>query len=302
MSRFSLPFRAALLATPALFAFSSAQAQEFSGAVTLGYGNISASGEDGHINVLSLQGILDADFGNGFTVGADLGFARSNFDDEIGGGDINTTDIRIKPRYRFASGLTLGGYVEHLNLSSDGFDVGLTSYGVTLGYDTGTLDIEAFAGQTDLDEGGDDKIDDIGINVVYTPADNLAFGGSIARSSSDGSDIDTLRLGAAYALNDTWTLFGALESTDIEDIGVTAISIGASYDLTALMGQPATLSLELERTRLDTGDTDLNTVRLGVTMPFGKRGVQVPLNSAAHNALRPRHNAFPSLISQGLLF
>ena len=299
MTRYSTPFHAMLLATSALCATTAARAQDFTGAVTLGYANTSTNNGGDSIDTYGLQGILDADFGNGLSIAADLGLSRSS----SSGFDVNTTDIRIKPRYRFASGLTLGAYVEHLNLSFDGSDFGLTSYGATLGYDTGALAVEAFVGQTDSDQNGTDKISDFGVNLVYSPADNLAVGGSLARSSSDGSDIDTFRLGAAYALNDTWTLFGAVESSNLGDLDITSFSAGASYDLTGLMGRPAAVSLELERTRLGSSgssDDNINTVRLGVTIPFGKPGVQVPLNSAAHNALRPRHNAFPSLISQGL--
>ena len=299
MTRYSTPFHAMLLATTVLCTTTAARAQEYSGALTFGAARLSANGDD--VSTYDIQGYIDADFGNGLVIGADSRLGRSDFGGD--GGNLDSTEFRLTPRYRFASGLTLGAYVEHLNLSFDGSDFGLTSYGATLGYDTGALAVEAFVGQTDSDQNGSDKISDFGVNLVYSPADNLAVGGSLARSSSDGSDIDTFRLGGAYALNDSWTLFGAVESSNLGDLDITSFSAGASYDLTGLMGRPAAVSLELERTRLGSSgssDDNINTVRLGVTIPFGKPGVQVPLNSAVHNALRPRHNAFPSLISQGL--
>ena len=71
MTRYSMPFPAILLATTALCTTTAARAQNFTGAVTLGYANTSTNNGDDSVDTYGLQGILDADFGNGLSIAAD---------------------------------------------------------------------------------------------------------------------------------------------------------------------------------------------------------------------------------------
>jgi hypothetical protein len=301
MTSLSALFRTTCLALPAVLAMTAAQGQEHSGAVTLGLSNGTFGNDDDELSRLSLEGILDADFGNGFTLGTDLGFSRSKINEF----DVNATDLRLKPRYRFANGLTAGAYVEHVSFSADGDDLSLTGYGLSLGYQTDTLDVALHVGETESDGGfGGEALSDVGLTLLYTPSEALAVGAQLVRSDGNNDSLETLRLGAVHALNGDWTVFGGLDFASIDDTDFTTFGIGASYSLASVFGRPAALSFEYERTSLDGGfgDSDLDTLRLGLTIPLGPTGVQEPINSTAHLALRPRHNALPTLVASGFLF
>ncbi|MCC6519054.1 MAG: hypothetical protein IT543_09420, partial [Tabrizicola sp.] len=43
--------------------------------------------------------------------------------------------------------------------------------------------------------------------------------------------------------------------------------------------------------------TDLDAVRLGLTVPFGAKGPALPMNSVADSILNPRHGAFNAALT-----
>lgn len=69
------------------------------------------------------------------------------------------------------------------------------------------------------------------------------------------------------------------------------MGIGLGYDLGAKAGFSATVSLEVAKTDFGTG-SDMDAVRLGLTVPFGAKGPALPMNSVADSILNPRHGAF----------
>ena len=275
------------------------QAQEFSGRLTFGLSETSVDDFDGSLRSMGIDGLLGVNFGNGLTMDADLRLGRTDSEGE----DLSTTGIGLAARYQFQNGTTLGAYAERDGISFDGDDLTLTSVGVLLGYSAGPVRVEAYVGQTDL---GDTDVtsDDIGLYLSYATGQGLALGGGIAKSDVDGDDLTMFRLGAVQDLNTDWTMFGGLEMADEAGIDYSSLGIGISRDVSSVLGMPSSVSVEYLRQTISDGtdDVGLNTLRLGMTLPFGKDASQLPVNSLTQKVLRPRHNALPATITSGLVF
>lgn len=299
------PFLRVFLAASALAAAAApaAQAQTWTGGATLGFGRTTLDGADGSLRNTSLDGTIAADLGNGFSLGADLSLNRLSSD----GDDLNATLIGLSGAYSFGGGFSVGAYVERASLDIDllGDDLTATSYGLTAGYAQGPLRAGLFIGMTETDPDLPDGVDvrDFGIIVHYQASPELHFGGSLVRTTIDGfgdsADLTAFGIGAAYDVAPDWTVFGGIARTSVSEIDadVTSFGLGVSYDTSAAFRFPSFVSLELARTNasLDGDDADLDTVRIGLTIPLGE-GARVPLNSVAHTAMNPRRNALSSTL------
>ncbi len=299
ISRVSLVTALGALALPAA-------AQDFSGVMTLGYGNSSIDGVEEDISNLSLDGRVKGDFGNGFSMGARLSLNRVEIDEVDDSIDVSM--IGVTGAYRTPLGLSIGAYAEQADLSTDllGEDLTLTSYGVMLGYSLVGVDMAAFVGMSETDPELPDDVDimDYGIVAHYRIGERGIFGGSILVTNIDvgGTDlgIGVAGLAGSYAINDDWMVFAGAADASIGDLDVdaTTLGIGVAYDLGNATGFNALVSLELARTRFDYGpdDVDDDTVRVGLTIPFGKGGAAAPLNSVADAVLNPTHSAATSAV------
>ena len=301
--------------TVALFPPLFAQAQDFSGAVTLGYSHTDIPDADVKVNGLSLDGRLAFSMGNGLTFGA----RYNTFRLDVAGVDADLTGnlMAFDVSYEVSSAFSAGVFLEHAELGAKimGTSIGAiassNTFGVEGHYKTGALDFGAFiasgepGGLVALALPGVDLMH-YGLSATYTPSDALTVGGTFIRTNLDpsggpGIDIDYFGLAAVYDVNDTVSVFGGLSQTktDIVDLKATTLSLGGSYDLSAMAGMPLLASLELARTtpELAGTDTHINSIRLGLTIPLGGSSAKAPLNSGADAILSPSHSA----LSQTLL-
>ena len=277
-----------------------AQDLSYSGALTLGVGFHSVSDIDQDLRTTSLDGRLDFDFGNGFSFGVDAGYLDLDIDEVPV--DFNAQFIGLDVAYRFANGMSLGAYTEQLTASADllPIDISLKSSGITAGYDASGLQLGAFIGQSDTSpELPGTDLQDLGLTAKYAPMEGLKLGAAFLRTTVDTAgpevDLDFLGLAATYVINDSFTVFGGVSKTslDLLDADATTMGLGAGY-LLPMGGVTSTLSLELARTDLSAGGIgggDLDTVRLGLTLPLGGKGSEAPLNSVADSVFNPRHSA-----------
>ena len=291
-----------------------ATAQTVTGGLTLGYGNTNIGGVDENLSVLSFDAMIDADFGNGLTVGGAASFNNIKIDDLDE--SLSASAFGIDGSYRLQNGFRFGAYLERATLKVNDLDldfdfdvdtgVSATSYGLSGGFAANALDLEVFFGATTTDPDLADNVDirDLGLVVGYDIADSGHVGASVVRTriSAEGEDADLTTMGFAgsYNVDPSFTLFGgvARSTLDLVDADLTTFGIGASYDLNQIAGFSSSVSLELARSTIDLdGDNaDLDTVRFGLTIPLGGTGPTVPLNSVASGVLKPRHSALSSAV------
>lgn len=279
---------------------SLATAQELSGGVTLGFGDHSLSDFNQDLSTATLDGRMNLSFANGVTFGVSAGYIDVGLDGlPIG---LDATFVGLEVGYQMSNGLSFGAYAEQLNaqVSFLPIDLSLKSIGAKVGYTTGDLDFGMNIGRTstspDIGFFGID-IDNFGLSAKYRPMENLAIAGAFQRATLSNpmdADIDLIGLAAAYGINDQFSVFGGVSRTsqDDLDLDVTTMGLGVGYNMD-LGGVTSTLSLEVARTDLALmgGSTDLDTVRLGWTIPLGGKGTEAPLNSVADSIFNPRHGA-----------
>lgn len=291
--------RAFALCLLTISAPSLAAAQDISGAVTLGFGDHSISDIDQDLTTSSLDGRVNLAFANGMTLGVNAGYLDLGIDGVPV--DITATFVGLDVGYKMASGLSFGAYAEQLTgqISGIPIDVSLKSIGAEVGYVTGDLDFAAFLGRTSVSPDiADIDADTFGLSAKYALMPNLTLGGTFQRATINAgggeADVDLLGLAGTYDINEQFSMFGGYSRTSIDeaDADITTMGLGVGYNLD-LGGVASTISLELARTDLSvfgTG-TDLDTVRLGFTLPLGGSGTEAPLNSVADSIFNPRHGA-----------
>lgn len=290
--------RALALSLLAIAAPGLAVSQEVSGAVTLGFGEHSISDIDQDLSTASLDGRVNLSFANGMTLGVNAGYLDLGIDGAPI--DINATFVGLDVGYRMASGLSVGAYAEQLTADADlGFDLSLKSMGAKVGYAAGGLEVGAHLGRTSVSPDlADIEADTLGLTTKYATIPNLTLGGTFQRASISAGggevDVDLIGVAGAYDVNEQFSLFGGISRTSIDeaDADITTMGLGLGYDLN-MGGVASTVSLELARTDLSVfgGSTDLDTVRLGLTLPLGGKGTEAPLNSVADSVFNPRHGA-----------
>lgn len=288
---------------------------------SLGYSNSSSDIAD--YSTTSLGIATDIRLTDAFSIEADLDFARLDLDDVAGTDVDESLDLQrfaLAPRYRLENGLVLGAYVQRASLDIDELvggsdDLEADSYGLTLGYEAGGLGVEGYVGQTDTDpELPDVDITDLGFRADYEMSDDLSVAGLFARTTLDeegGSgevDLDTLGVAGAYDITPAFSVFGGLGSFDASGtpFAGSSMALGVSYDLNNV-GQlpPVTVSLELARTTVEIGasseaEDEIDTIRLGLSIPLGEGASDVPLNSATSSFGGDDRTALPSAIFGGL--
>lgn len=291
--------RALALCLLTISAPTLALAQEMSGAVTLGFGDHEVSDIDQGLSTASLDGRMNMVFANGMTFGVNAGYLDLGIDGAPI--DINATFVGLDVGYKMASGLSFGAYAEQLTADAGiGIDLSLKSMGAKAGYQTGHLDFGAFVGRTSVspDITGIEA-DTFGVSAKYAAMESLTLGGSFQRASlsaggSEEVDVDLIGVAGTYDVTGQFSLFGGVSRTTIDeaDLDITTMGLGLGYNLD-LGGVSSTVSLELARTDLSAfgGSTDLDTVRLGFTVPLGGAGTEAPLNSVADSIFNPRHGA-----------
>ena len=277
---------------------SLAVAQDISGGVTLGFGQHSVDVVDQDLSTATLDGRVDFAFANGMTFGVEAGYIDLGVDGFPV--DISGTNVELDVGYKLASGLSFGAYAGQTSINAGiGVDISLKSIGAEVGYATGAWDLGLSLGRTSTSPDLGLDIDNLGLTVKYAAMPNLDIGGTFLRAnlSAGGTDLDVdlIGLAAAYDINDQFSLFGGVSRTsqDDLDLDVTTMGLGVGYDLSQMTGMASVVSLELARTDLSVtgGSADLDTVRIGLTLPLGGKGTEAPLNSVADSIFNPRHGA-----------
>lgn len=292
-----------LLLTVAAFAMLPvvAVAQSVSGVATIGYGASNISGIDQGLDTLSVGASGELDMGNGLSFGLNLTGASVGIDGVPF--DVTALMFGLDVNYAFANGFSVGSYIENSTFSADllPYDLTLKSFGINAGYETGNLEVGGFAGisETSPDVGlmGID-IRDIGVTAQFAVSSQALVGGSFVRTTLSGGgdsvDVDSIGLAGSYAFSNGWGVFGGVSRTSA-DLGssedITSVGLGATYDISNTLSVPASLSLEFARSTTSLADESMDTVRLGITFPYGKAGKALPLNSVASAVLNPRGSA-----------
>ncbi|WP_135450337.1 porin [Tabrizicola caldifontis] len=281
---------------------TAAQDISFSGAATLGLGFHDLSDISQDIRTNSLEGRLDFTFESGFTFGVDAGHVGVKIDDVPF--DLSADFVGLRGGYGFASGMSLGLYHEQLNAGADilPIDISLKSTGVTAGYQMEGLEFGAFVGQSKTSPSLSPDIDfeDFGFTAKYSAVAGLTLGAAFLRTTIDTPgidiDLDFAGLAASYSVSDQISVFGGVSKTslDLIEADATTMGLGLGYALPEMGGVNSTVSLELARTDLSVLGTDvgnMDTIRLGLTIPLGSKGTEAPLNSVADSVFNPRHSA-----------
>ncbi|MDQ2093812.1 porin [Rhodalgimonas zhirmunskyi] len=281
------------------------QADDWNGVVTLGYSqtDIGGTGADASAGSLDFNGVYN--FDTGFSLGFDASLVVADISN--GGGDMDLNYLALNGEYKLQNGVTFGGYIERGEVDDNGLLLGnarLTSYGLTFGYEVENLDAEAYIGASDTSPslGGGTDINDFGVRVGYQISPQAFMVGSLARSEISNTgvsvDIDMIALGGGYAFNNQWSVYGGVQriSVDAASLDETTYGLGVAYSPAAISAMPMTLSLELARTDVDLGgaSSDLDTVRLGLTVPLGNTKKNVPANSVVNNIAKGGHNVVTS--------
>ncbi|MBN8630986.1 MAG: hypothetical protein J0L76_09055 [Rhodobacterales bacterium] len=290
--------RTALLALIVTAAPGLAFAQTITGGLTLSYGNIDGGFGGSDINARGLDGRMKVDFGNGATIGVQVG----KIDMPISGTPVSLEGefIGLDAGYRFAGGFRVGAYADRLTMGVDlsPVDITLKTNGLSLGYEGQGFDVEAFVGKTSISPPiFSADIDNKGITASYTGMPGLDVGATWLRaeltSGAMSENIDFSGVAASYVFGESFIAFGGVSQADffISSASLDTMGLGLGYDLGATTGFAATVSLEVARTDLGSSE-DIETVRLGLTVPLGAKGPALPMNSVADSILNPRHGAF----------
>lgn len=286
---------AALLASTAPLA---AMADTTTGALTLSYTQHSQGGFD--IETKGIDGRLAVDMDNGLSFGVEIG--SSTMSQDGAPFDYEAEFYSVDASYRFGNGFRAGLYADRLSMGIDllPIDMTLKTNGVTLGYAGNGFDVEGIFGQTSMSIPFmmmPVDISNYGIVARYTGMDKLVAGATFLRANiSNGvedENIDFRGVAATYEINDRLMVFGGAGQMNMPILmgDLNSFGLGVSYDIGASMGYSASLSAEFGRLTNDSSDHQ-NVLRVGLTIPLGKSGPVLPMNSVADAILNPRHGAF----------
>ncbi|MBK8440150.1 MAG: porin [Rhodobacter sp.] len=298
------------LVTTSLLVPAATSAQEFSGGVTLGFSQSDIDAIPFDVDGISFDGRIAVELGSGFTFGAR--FNQFNMDVDSTPVSVDGQMIGLDLDYAFSANGSVGAFVENAEVGLDigvpiGLNVSATTFGIEGHYTSGALDFGGFIAVSE--PGGllpsDIDMRHFGLSLKYAPTEALTIGASAIRTNVDafGTDIDVDYIGLAgvYSVNERISLFGGVSRTtlDIVDADVTTVGLGGAYDLSAMAGMPMAVSLELARSDFSAGgvgSTDVDTVRLGLTIPLGGKAAKAPLNSTADAILNPSHSAISQTV------
>jgi hypothetical protein len=282
------------------------QAETISGGLTLSY---TQHGDDfGDMDTLGIDGRLAIKMDNGLSFGFDLG--HSTMSQDGAPIDFVAEYYAFDASYGFGNGMSAGVFVDRLSMGVDGIpvEISLNTEGLTFGYEGNGLEGEVFYGQTDIGipipVPFPVDVENYGINARYTGMAGLNVGAAFhrARLSEGGESLnmDFTGVAATYLINDSFMVFGGYSQLDTNEffLEVEALGLGVSYDLGAKAGFASSVSLELGRVSQG-GSSDVDVVRLGLTVPLGKSGPVLPMNSVADAVLNPRRGAFNAGMTAG---
>lgn len=289
--------KTALLAALMASCSGATLAETITGGLTLSYTQHSQGSAD--IDTAGLDGRLAIDMDNGLTFGIDLG--HSTMSQSGTPFDMTAEFYSIEAGYRFGGGFHAGVFADRLTMGIDlaPTDFTLKTNGVMAGYDGSGYELEAFVGKTTLSVPVFPPSVDItnyGISGHYTGMEGLDVGAAFSRARlSDGTNsesIDFAGVAATYMVNDSVMVFAGASQLDFfSSDSIDAYGLGVSYNLGAQMGFASSVSFEYGQVSM-MGSDNVDVIRLGLTIPLGKSGPVLPMNSVADAVLNARHGAF----------
>ncbi len=292
----------------------------FEGDLNLGYsfGNFSIESEDIDLDTFSLRMHSTVSLSEALEFDLNVGHRSSSVDGVPL--SLDTTYLAIAPRYTLANGLTFGAYFDTSDNSLDNIpvDFSTSSYGLSLGKNSGTWDIEGFIGVSDykiLDYAFlDADVVDMGVRGGIDISDQLRLSSQFIYTQVDTpyaptNEVFSAGLGGQYLINDNWAAFGSLSRQSFDERGSsldglemsgTRYSVGTSYTFYTA-NKPVVASLEWVRTDVKISDSstikgEFDEIRLGVTIPLGHSSRPTPTNSNARNVVGGGHSALTQLI------
>lgn len=284
-------------------------AQDFSGEVTLGFSRSNYDTLPGlDVDALTFDGRFHVALAEGWSVGARYNSFDQDYGEEFGFfGNLMGFEVD----YQINETFTVGAYMEHYGIGGKSGPyrisdvITMRSVGIEGHYTIDNLKIGAHFGATQPGGGmlADANVDatDIGLSFNYDVNEKLLVGGSVVRTNFSQDDfadghMTVSGIAAVYRATDEINMFGGLarisgNGTNFSD---STLSLGGTYDLSASMGMPLVASLELARTKSDmlAEGENIDSVRLGLTIPIGKGKVQAPLNSSVDAILNPTRTAY----------
>jgi len=282
----------------------AAAAQDISGAATLGLGHVNGTDGFPDTTVLSLDGKIDVTYDNRLSFGATASSAKADIEGIAE--DVGVNVFGLTGGVGFANFWTAGAYVELSRIDIDGLgSESLDSYGLSLGYGSDMMAFEAFLGETDTDILTGTGVDwtDLGATALFNIGTDGAVGGHVVRSRLSGgggeADLTSIGLGGHFAFGNGFVGFAGVTRAEVDDLvgDLTTVGFGIGYDLSTMANFPATVSLELARSSIDDGTDsyDEDTIRFGLTLPFGGAKT-APMNSVAANAMSPNRTALTTAL------
>ena len=287
----------ALLTTTAPFA---AHAESVTGGLTLSYTQHSVDAFSADLDTTGLDGRLAIDMENNLSFGIEIGQSSTSLDGLPV--DLEAEFYGFDASYAFGNGMSAGLYMDRLAIGIDGIpiELSLKSKGITFDYAGNGFTFEAFYGTTD--DIMTVEIDNIGIAGSYTGVEGLEVGAAFQRAKlSQGSfseNLDFTGVAATYMATPSLMVFAGFGTLDVAGLGsLDSKGIGISYDLSAATGFGSSISLEVGQTSLEGLDADV--IRAAWTIPLGKKGSALPMNSVADSVLNPRRSAVIAGLTAG---
>lgn len=278
---------AALLASATLLTPAAVLAQDFTGSATLGFGHGEGSAAILDADSVTLDGDVRYDLGNNFALTARANTAGVTV------GDVTTEAhvIALGARYGFAPNAWAGIFAEYSRVGAFGEQDEDTALGLEGGYTFGDAVVEGFWSKSK-------ELESVGFAGQYAFGTDLTVAANLTHTEVElitaGQDVNTFGVAAAYDLGNNVTLFGGASRTNLvgQMADVTTFGFGGAYALGEQF-MNSTVSLELARSTVDgtATDGDLDTVRVGITLPFGGAAAKAPANSVAGSVFAPAHNA-----------
>lgn len=274
-----------------------AQAETITGGMTLTYTEL--SNDFGDMETKGLDGRVGIDMDNGFSFGIEMG--QSSMSVTGVPVDLEAEFYGLNAKYGFGNGMSAGVFMDRFSVGIDGLPIELTlkTNGVTFDYEGNGFEAEVFYGTTDITSL---DVDNYGVAGSYTGVEGLEIGAAFHRAQlsmgGDSADLDFSGVAGTYLVTPSLMVFGGTGQLDLLGLGdLDSTGLGVSYGLGAGAGFSTSLSLEVARTALE--GENLDVIRVGLTIPLGKQGPVLPMNSVADSILNPRHGALVAGLTAG---
>lgn len=213
---------------------------------------------------------------------------------------LRTRWIDLHGRYDIGPALSAGVYLTRLRFRNTRTQGRFVAEGVSLRHRTAYLEIEGILGRVDTGEsGGHAREQGLRAEIALGPRSWLGIGANRMRQDATRTlpglgpvtvraSFRTVSLYAGHAFESGLSVFAAAQETRFDPGSgkATSLVLGLSQEW-RLGGQPVILSAEAGRSRLRGHSARGDTLRLGMTLPFGQEATRTSRNGTLA-ALRRR--------------